>query len=379
MNVLHDYQIFLRQKYGGISRYHVEVVKALKTANDMNARIFALFSDNYYLNQIQKQKIKINGGKYVRYSLMLANDFLTFIHIIVKSWTKSPYDIIHLTWYKAFYLTALKRIYRKKMPKIVITVHDLIHQIESERNPILRKGARDMSKMIKMADAVICVSEHTKMDLLRFYPETDVRKLYVVYHGINVGNKPDQKEVYSKWNNTILFVGKRTGYKNFITFLKAAAIAKQELGDLTIKCAGGDPFSQEEKDVIDSLGLQDCITQKNMSDNELEMCYKKVSCFVFPSLYEGFGIPILEAFVNGCPLVLSNKSCLPEIAGDAAVYFDGMDHVELAQKIVFFCSSEKEREIYIRKGYERVKEFSWDKTAKETLEVYNWCIESKMD
>ena len=134
-------------------------------------------------------------------------------------------------------------------------------------------------------------------------------------------------------------------------------------------CAGSS-FSKSEIDLFESLKVKEKIVYFEVDDNELAFLYSKAKLFVFPSLYEGFGIPILEAFNCGCPVALSNTSCFPEVAGNAAVYFDPTDEKSILNAVESVIYDEKKANSLRKKGFEQAKNFSWEKTAKETKKVY---------
>lgn len=248
-----------------------------------------------------------------------------------------------------------------------MTVHDLVHEIESDKSEIMNKGAHDRKNMLKLADAIICISENTKNDLMKFYPWLDEKKVRVIYHGFsenNIGKFCETREDY------LFYVGKRSGYKNFSILIKAIKILKLSNLSIHVICAGGGDFSDDELSEINNAGLNEQFTQKYMTDSELANSYKNAKCFVFTSLYEGFGMPILEAFSFGCPVILSDCSCFPEIAGEAGVYFDPTNEYDLAQKIEKVILDKEYRNKMINEGYKRLSLFSWDDTAKKTVEVY---------
>jgi glycosyltransferase involved in cell wall biosynthesis len=168
----------------------------------------------------------------------------------------------------------------------------------------------------------------------------------------------------------ILFVGSRFGYKNFEKFLKAVKNIVSLYSSYHVVCTGGGEFSESEKILINKLGLENRIHQYNVNDEEMPVYYSKAQLFVFPSLYEGFGMPILEAFACGCPTLLSNSSCFPEIAEKAALYFDPNDVDSMITMIIKVIESEELRKNMVAKGYERVKYFTWDETEKQTYSVY---------
>ena len=135
-------------------------------------------------------------------------------------------------------------------------------------------------------------------------------------------------------------------------------------------CAGAGGFSRDESEFIKLNGISGNILQFNVNDNILMNLYKKATAFVYPSLYEGFGIPILESFASNCPVILSNTSSFPEVAGDAGSYFDPFDIDSISDAISSVIYQEKIRQDLIEKGRKRLQQFSWEITAIKTANVY---------
>jgi glycosyltransferase involved in cell wall biosynthesis len=175
----------------------------------------------------------------------------------------------------------------------------------------------------------------------------------------------------------LLYVGTRSGYKNFRAFVGAIAPLLKADADLVVLCVGGGAFNTSERKFFSELRIFDRLTQVEASDPELASLYHSARAFVFPSLYEGFGIPILEAFSCGCPCVLSRASCFPEIAGDAALYFDVDDEDSMTELIRKALYDESVRNELVTRGLQRHKMFSWQKTAKETLDVYRSAVPTR--
>ena len=371
MRVLHDYQIIVRQKMGGISRYHYELVKNINGGiAGVEANAPCLFFRNYYFRDYYNREPYTYKNTIVRNAVMLLNEVNTFFRVVFASLIGKKYDVIHITWYKPYYIHLIKRIMGRKSPKIVLTVHDLVHEMEANEKPVMKRGADDREKMLKIADGIIAISENTKKDLLHYYPWVDEKKISVIYHGF-LQEKVEETCELELPREYVFFVGKRTSYKNFSTFVSAMGKAKRNIPGLSVVCAGGGDFTKDELAQIEKAGLKNSIQQKFMTDAELVYCYKHAKCYVFPSLYEGFGMPILEAFSYDCPVVLSDASCFPEIAGDAGIYFDGTKADDIAKKVEeVYCMSDKERRELVQRGRERLKAFSWKRTAEETVEVY---------
>jgi glycosyltransferase involved in cell wall biosynthesis len=225
------------------------------------------------------------------------------------------------------------------------------------------------------ADKIIAVSENTKKDIIRIYnvPED---KIKVIYHGNSLQpteEKPEDLPELPK--RYILFVGARGFYKNFIFFIKSISTLLKDDVNLTVVVAGGyskeNKFSEDEIILFKNLGINKQVFQYSVDDKMLAYLYKNAICFAFPTLYEGFGIPILEAFACSCPAVISNTSSLPEVGGDAVVYFDPTNTSSILKAIETVLNDAKLRNILILKGKEQLKKFSWEKTATETLELYS--------
>jgi glycosyltransferase involved in cell wall biosynthesis len=272
---------------------------------------------------------------------------------------KGNYDVLHPTYYDP-YLLELKD---KDIP-LIIDVHDMIF----EKFPHYFKNPEYTKKNKKLyfsrAHKIIATSQKTKEDLLSIYPYIHEDKVIVIYRGqvFPVQEYKQKKEGY------VLYTGQRNGYKNFNTFITAVAPLLLQY-DLQFICTG-QPFNKFELALLEKERISNKTICTFVHDNELSELYAKALVFVFPSLYEGFGLPILEAFAAGCPAVLSNTSCFPEIAGGAALYFDPYsisDIRAVIEKIITSPSLQKELS---NKGKERIKDFSWEKTVYQTYNVY---------
>ena len=229
---------------------------------------------------------------------------------------------------------------------------------------------------IKKAKKIITISKFSKNDIIKAYNVSE-KKVAVVYPGIRQVSSIEYpvlsmnrlREKYGIKEDYILFVGTLQPRKNVEKLIEAFSVVKNKNLQLVVVGKKGwmyeDILSAPEK-----YGVSERVKfLENVSDEDLPSFYKEAICFILPSLYEGFGLPILEAMKYGCPVITSNVSSLPEAGGDAAVYFNPESTEEIAEKIEKVISSEKLREEMIKKGYEQIKKFSWEKTAKETLKV----------
>ena len=225
---------------------------------------------------------------------------------------------------------------------------------------------------IKRAKAVITISESSKNAIIEEYKLAS-DKVHVVYPGIKelINNREinmtDLQKKYGIKKNFILFVGTIQPRKNIARMVEAIS----QIPELELIVVGKKGWQYEG--ILDSprkFGVENRVKfLEFVPDEELSELYKNAICFVLPSLYEGFGLPILEAMKYGCPVVTSNTSSLPEAGGDAALYFDPEDSSDIAEKIKKLLSDDKLREDMIEKGYKQAKKFSWEKAAKETLHV----------
>lgn len=375
MKIIYDYQILMRQKYGGISRYYFELIKAMKRLETRNEIFLPIKkSKNYYF----RNHIKPFSRHYNRIDGYI-NGISTIRCIKKEKKRGKPIDIIHPTYYYPDYLKWVSLECRNDF-KIVITVYDLICELFYPN--VDHQNLETRKKTIREADGIIAISEHTKKDLLKVYPELDESKVKVIYLA-NSMEKPEKKpENIDFPSRYVLFVGNREIYKNGERMLKAFSIVAKQFPDVKLLCAGGGKFYPAELEFIQKEGLEERIIQRNVTDEELYYAYKNAECFVFPSLYEGFGIPILEAFFCECPVALSNASCFPEVAGDAGVYFNGEEEEDIARAVSEILSDEEKRQQLRVLGTERLKLFSWDKNAEETLEFYKEILskeETKID
>jgi glycosyltransferase involved in cell wall biosynthesis len=229
--------------------------------------------------------------------------------------------------------------------------------------------AEEKRRAIMSAQRVICISESTKRDLLERYPVREERVSVThlaseIDAGMAHGPEPTPAPPF------YLYVGSRSSYKNFAGLLRAFAKAVSVKPGLAL-CVVGDPFTEAEGRLVADLKLGGHVEHYgHASDSHLAKLYRRSVALVYPSLYEGFGIPPLEAMSCGTVAVVSNVSSLPEVVGDAGLMFDPRSADELIDILLSLPGDETKREELILKGRRRAREFSWDKTAAQTVEVY---------
>ena len=252
----------------------------------------------------------------------------------------------------------------------VIVVHDLIPELLLNNERV--RGER--RRALASADGVIAVSEWTKADVVREYG-IDPAHIQVIYHGApNRSGRVARQDVAPQYRSRsyLLYVGKRNEYKRFRWFLRVVAPLMWLRPGLRLLCTGA-PFCRREWAWIVALGLLGRVKSRCVAAEEMSATYANAVALVYPSVYEGFGLPILEAMASGCPVVCSRSTCLPEVAADAVAYFEADDAGSLRNVIRKILAKDGDgqamRAELVRKGFERVKCFSWEKCAHETAAV----------
>jgi len=362
MKIVFDHQIFRAQQYGGVSRYFYEVAKQLSADKNCDVEIFAPLYVNEYLGMASNVRIRGKKIKSVPYSAYLRkgiNNALTRMMVTPRK----EIDIFHETFF-----TQLDN--RPHSAKGLVTVYDMIHEKFPDFFPARSNFQKRKACAVKRADHVICISENTRQDLIELL-DVPEEKTSVVYLGHSLSRPIEAITPENSEKSFILYVGNRDGYKNYELMLRAYASSKSLKSEISIICFGGGSVTTRERDLMASLNLPpDCVKYMGGDDSILASLYASAKVFVYPSLYEGFGIPPLEAMAFGCPVVCANTSSIPEVVGDAAELFNPESESELRaamEKVVF---SQEHAARLVAKGHERIKLFSWEKCAMDTLAVY---------
>lgn len=273
-------------------------------------------------------------------------------------------DIVHHTYYSenAFAPVGVCR---------VISVYDMV----SERFPA-EFGGSQFTKTKKIAvsraDHVLCISESTRRDLIELFGVA-AEQTSVVYLGYDDLVPAVDAGTRSRNGSRpyLLYVGSRGGYKNFGALVRAFASSPYLKSVCSVICFGGGAFIPDEHALFQQLQLSDAhVRQVSGDDGVLASLYKEAAAFVYPSLYEGFGIPPLEAMSLGCPVICSNTSSIPEVVGDAGEYFDPADIESMRVAIEVVLQSNGRSKELVGKGHARRSLFSWQRCASETLDVY---------
>ena len=363
MKVVYDHQIFGWQEYGGISRYFYELALEMKRQPSTEAIIVCAFYINQYLAQDVNKDIVFGVlvpkiSKFGRI-LRILNSWISWL---VLKYSKP--NIIHETYYSTSFLGP-------KSSKVIVTVHDMIHELFE--NNFSRFDGTSIAKKAATtrADHVICVSENTRSDLIRLFG-IDPQKISVIHHGFSLNKQNMQAFPVFPTSPYILYVGSRFGYKNFERLLRAFAILKLSNPKLCLVCFGGGSLTRDELKLANDLGLSSSdMIQMSGLDAILANLYTHAQAFVYPSLYEGFGIPPLEAMSCGCPVVCSGLSSIPEVVGEAGMYFDPLSPQDMARAIQSVLDNSDLKAELIKAGFERIKRFSWERCATETRAIYD--------
>jgi glycosyltransferase involved in cell wall biosynthesis len=365
MRILYDYQIFSSQNYGGISRYFFELLRRFADDDAIDCELALRYSNNSYLSGsgVARCEPFFDGKKFPGKTTLI--EFLNRLQSRGRL-LRGGFDVFHPTYYNPYYIKHLGA------KPCVVTVYDMVHELYPEMYPASETTRQWKKQVLAHASKIIAISENTRQDVTRLYG-IDEKQIDVIplASSLQTAGPAPEPQVSVKY---LLFVGQRLRYKNFPFFIRAAASVLRRDHDLNIVCVGGGTFSPEESALFEALGMAGRISQQSVSDETLTHLYRNATAFIFPSLYEGFGIPVLEAFGCGCPVVLARSSCFPEVAGDAALYFDPNDEASLRVILEKICGDENLREEMRNLGNIRGREFSWDKTAVQTKAVYESLI-----
>ena len=244
----------------------------------------------------------------------------------------------------------------------------MVHELYPAYFPDAEEVTLRKKKVMERANLLIAISEFTRKDIIKVYPNMK-DKIRVVHHGY-LGLTDQAEKNDSLPAKYILFVGERWHYKNFLLFLEGVSSLLQNDADLLLMCAGGKAFTADELALFEQYNIAGQCQQMDVTDVTLKQLYSQAQLFVFPSLHEGFGFPLLEAFANQCPVICSDSSCLPEIAGNAALYFDPHKPDHILQMATRVLEDELLREELKKKGLERLELFTFDACVQNTLQVY---------
>ena len=353
MRVGFDEQIFLLQKRGGVSRYFVELIREFSSNSRYGIEPILGFktTSNEMLFTLSNELGL--GLKFDKRPKPVAIALESASHSIANM----SVDLMHHTFYSKLFWQP-----RFRGPRIS-TQYDMIPELFNEKrffiNPHLSKHF-----YFKNVNHIVAISNSAKSDLCNVWPDVDT-PISVTHLATQEAPTPKVKRI----SGSVLFVGVRQGYKDAETLIRAFAKVPPNLRSV-LRFVGGGPFTEAEKSLFAELGIDHLVSQENLSDEDLNLAYASSHIFVFPSRYEGFGLPVLEALQQSCRSLLARTEIFQEIAGNAAEYFSPGDDSDLTLQLTRILSDDPDINPNVDAGIQKCQEFSWRITAKKTSEIY---------
>lgn len=355
--------------FTGIGRYTAELIAQLAKLDTEHEYVLFMRKDAYESFQCPNDRFKKVPADFRHYSLGEQTGFL-------RTLNREKLDLMHFTHFNA------PLFYAKPF---IVTIHDLTLSFfpGKKMNHLLQRLAYHLvvRNVTQKAKRIIAVSNHTKEDLMRTLgvPED---KIVVIYNGVSAqfsGATPTKRPELNKKLGLskpfFLYTGVWRDHKNLVGLIKAFAGFNEETGrqyELVIT-GPHNPTYHEVPDTVKSLGAESSIHLVGLvSEEDIHSLYLNAFAYVFPSFYEGFGLPPLEAMQSGTPVLASNVSAIPEVCGEGnALYFDPYSIEDMKSKMKDFVRDASLRQRLIDRGFTRVKFFSWEKMARQVLDVYN--------
>jgi len=358
MKIYLDNIAFSLQKAGGISVYFTELIgRMLSNKLDVEFIEHKKARFNIFRNMLSLPPGNIRNEAFFPLTL------IRYLPVRITD-TNNNHAIFHSSYY---------RTCKNKNIRNVITVYDFTYEYFGSG---LSKYVHDRQKRdaVNKADGIICISENTKNDLLKLCGNIDSNKIKVIYlaasdefHKLNDNDIINLKDIIADINkiNYVLFVGSREYHKNF----DVAISSVKRLDGYRLVIVGGKPLSKSELQVLENELPGRYLYLGKVDNRLLNILYNFAFCLLYPSTYEGFGIPILEAMQAGCPVVTTNKSSIPEVCGEAGLMADSICSDELS-RLMRLLETDSFREERIKLGFEQANKFSWDKTYRDTVDFY---------
>lgn len=364
----------LTLRSGGIGRYAVNLVNYLSPLlkGSSQDKMYVFFHRSFEKRLIQEESRLelIPELTFIKSNVLRKGVFLPFS---LRRW---DLDLFHGVDH-----VGLPFLYKNKNCRYVVTIHDLITRIFPYKFSFKHRFVQNslLSLVLKKADKVIAVSHTTKEDLLRFYPWCE-GKIKVIYEGVEPHfyprSRPEIKRIMEKYNidqNYFLFLGTVEPRKNIGRVVEAFIQFKREIRTeqkLVITGRKGWLY----KGILDQMNQspfsRDILFTGFIEDEDLPSLYSGAELFLYPSLYEGFGLPLLEAMACGAPVITSNVSSLGELGGGVALLVNPRNVDEMVQEMKKLIKEPRIKEKMRKKGLERTREFTWKKAAEETFRVY---------
>jgi mannosyltransferase len=359
MKIILDNVIFSNVAQGGVSNYWFELSKHILQKEHDN---LLFYEEPYSSFNFHRKQLLIPENKIIRSNSLFNSSIKR--RLSSNKIDTDDYFLYHSSYYRP---VSGDRLFSE-----ITTIHDFTHNYYSN---FLKRVVHNKMKYgcIKRSKGIICISENTYNDLKLFCPPKNNQQVAIIHNGVS----DDFYQITDKHNVSvqylksfilkapyIVYIGSRVNYKNF---LFVVAILK-EIPNLNLVIVGPS-LSISELKLFDKESLERTTTVKNMSNFELNILYNFAHALIYPSSYEGFGIPIIEAMKAGCPVLALKNSSIVEVSGDAAILFKDLnvDFFKKALKELYNLDFRKE---VIEKGINQSKKFSWDKCLRETYEFY---------
>ena len=353
-----DGQIFAVQEHGGISRMFAELADQFIQDPSLGVSLepLSMVTRNHYLLSEPRlaENLRVRPAQW---------QHLTVARYLARPHRSTNADVVHST----FYLTRALRDFPGRPH--VVTVHDMIPELFPESRRRADK-ITDKRRYVDQAAHIICVSESTKADLLRIFGDLQA-PISVIPHGVNPRFAPTCARIPGFPREYLLYVGKRDGYKDVATLINAMPHLVDEFPELNLVLVGGGALTAQERERIARLGLSDRVMQRSVADTDMPAAYSGARAFVFPSRYEGFGLPVLEAMACGVPVILAKSSALPEVGGNAALYFSPGSSSELVAAVEQVHSKDELRTSLVDLGKARSSELTWRRSAQSHADIYH--------
>lgn len=349
MNIVFDNIIFSLQRSGGISVVWEELLKRVIREKDISTLFIEYNNHNINRNSLDlnEEHILPKGSGLVR----------------LKRYFNPKYEmngkhIFHSSYY---------RTSPRKDAVNITTVHDFTYEYYYKG---WRKSLHCFQKYnaIRNSDYIICISDNTKKDLLKFVPDVDESKIRVIYNGVSgqyrVIESPDRRLLPFEARSFVLFVGSREPYKNFNLTVEAIACT-----DLNLVVVGGKLTEKEEQFLTQKLGTHRYKGLSHITNEDLNLLYNAAHSLLYPSSYEGFGIPVIEAQKAGCPVIAYRASSIPEVIGNSPLLMEELTPAAILESLEVLSDSIKREEI-VTNGFANSERFTWDNMYKQTLGLY---------
>lgn len=350
-----DASVFGLQAYGGISNYWDRLINYMDTAPNVSSHVLLPRNIQYAGYDPRSHARSSSRREVVPTSMARYLDVRPGRHC----------DVFHSSYF---------RVPSTRSCRFVVTVYDFIYE-RFIHGPARWVHSWQKGRAIRHADAVICISHATRADVLRYVPSVNPSRVHVVHLGVDQDAFfPENVGEGSVFENVVLYVGQRRAHKRF----DLAVAALTQCRDLSLGIVGP-PLSTDETDVLEARLAGRWHFFGSVSASRLRQLYSAVFALIFPSDYEGFGLPVLEAMACGCPVVAAHQASLPEVGGSAALYALEQQPELFSAALGHLQSSAADRRSRIAAGLQHVRRFSWARTFDETLAIYRGSIRSDSD